>query len=370
MILSLIQLINFRRHINLSLNFSDKINYIVGINGIGKTSILEAIYFICTTKGYKSKSDGELLNFGEETFEVEGIFKNLVTHKARILYAAGNNRKNYLLDEKQVGKFHEIIGRFPVIILTPEDHNITQGLPAYRRKFVDSAISQINKLYLETLLGYNKILRHRAALLYRIREGGTKTLQEQLEVWNEKLVETGVEIINYRTRFIAEIYDYIKFSYQEIVKAEETPDIQYSFLEDYDGTNTNSRFYELLASRREEEIRRGTNQVGPHRDDFIFTVNARNLRNFGSQGQHKTFQIALKFAQYFYMKEKTGENPIFLLDDVFGELDLNRAVRISELLQQAGQVFITLTDFAKFNFLKLRQEDSLIKFEAGETVGA
>jgi DNA replication and repair protein RecF len=368
MILSLIHLKNFRRHINLSLNFSDKINYIVGINGIGKTSILEAIYYICTTKGYKSKSDGELLNFDEDSFEVGGVFNNLVKHKARIFYTTGSNRKNYLLDEKQVGKLHEIIGKFPVIVLTPEDHDITQGLPAFRRKFVDAAISQINKLYLETLLDYNKILRHRAALLYRIKENGTKSLQEQLEVWNEKLVETGVEIINYRKRFIAEIYDYIKFSYQEIVKTDEIPDIEYSFLEDYEGVEIGSRFYELLASRREEEVRRVTNQVGPHRDDFIFTVNGRNLRNFGSQGQHKTYQIALKFAQYFYMKEKTGEDPIFLLDDVFGELDLNRAIKISELLQQAGQVFITLTDFAKFNFLKLRQEDSVIKFGAGEAV--
>jgi DNA replication and repair protein RecF len=368
MILSLIHLKNFRKHINLSLNFSDKINYIVGINGIGKTSILEAIYFICTTKGYKSKSDGELLNFDEEILEVDGAFKNQVTHIARILYSAGNNRKNYILDEKQVARFQEIIGRFPVIILTPEDHNITQEQPAHRRKFVDAAISQSNKLYLETLLDYNKILKHRAALLYKFKENGNRSLLEQLDIWNEKLVEAGVQIINYRIKFVTEIYDYVNFSYHEIVNTDETPGIDYSYLEDCNGADITSRFSDLLELRKNEEIRRGINLVGPHKDDFIFTINGRNLRNFGSQGQHKTFQIALKFAQYFYMKEKAGEDPIFLLDDVFGELDLNRAIKISELLQQAGQVFITLTDFAKFNFLKLRHDDSVIKFEAGETV--
>lgn len=370
MTLSSILLKNFRKHINLSLSFSEKTNYIVGVNGIGKTSVLEAIYFICTTKGYKSKSDGELLNFDSENMEVEAAFKNHVSHVSRILYSKDSTRKNYLLDGKQVSKFHEIIGRFPVIILTPEDHNITQGLPSYRRKFIDAAISQTNKLYLETLLDYNKTLRHRASLLYRIRENRNKTLLDQLDVWNEKLLETGLQIIEYRKRFIDEIHDYVRFSYHEIVDTTEIPEIKYSFLEDYEDTEPAARFKQLLLSKKEEEIRRCMNLVGPHRDDFILIVNGHSLRNFGSQGQHKTFQIALKFAQYFYIKEKTGENPIFLLDDVFGELDLNRAVKISDLLQQAGQVFITVTDFANSDFLKVRQGDSVIKLEIGEAVGA
>ena len=147
---------------------------------------------------------------------------------------------------------------------------------------------------------------------------------------------------------------------------EEIPSIEYSYLEKYNNNNVDERFEELVKEKKDEELRRCINLVGPHRDDLIFEINNFNLKKFGSQGQNKTFQTALKFAEFFYLKDTTNKTPIFLLDDVFGELDAFRSVKISEYLRNVGQAFITLTDFANFSFLSKSENDSLIRLQNGK----
>ncbi len=370
MILSSIHLKNFRKHTELSLNFSNKINYLIGNNGIGKTTVLEAIYYLSTTRGYKTKSDAELITFEEKQLAVEGVFTNQNEQNARIYYDKEGNGKNYFLNGKRLSRNIEIIGKFPTVLLTPEDHAITQGQPANRRRLVDSTISQANRLYLETLIDYNKTLRQRSFLLHKIKERRSKQLIDELDAWTTKLVESGIQLINHRKVFITEFNDYISSSYTDIIETKEKPKITYSYLDDYNGENIRERFEELLKEKQEEEIRRTTNLVGPHREDYIFELNGYLLRYYGSQGQHKTFQIALKYSQYLYLKEKIGEEPIFLLDDVFGELDTSRAVKISNLLGHAGQTFITVTDFSNLNFISRNDNDSFIRMSEKETVYA
>lgn len=370
MVLSSIHLKNFRKHTELSLNFSNKINYLIGNNGIGKTTVLEAIYYICTTKGYKTKSDSEMIAFGEKQLAVEGVFNNTNEQRVRIYYDTEGNGKNYYLNGKQVSRNIDIIGKFPAVLLTPEDHAITQGLPAYRRKFVDSTISQANRVYLETLLDYNKTLRQRSFLLHKIKERRTKVLLDELDAWSAKMITTGEELINYRRKFLTEFNEYLIRSYKDIISTSEEPKATYSYLNDYDGDDIKEHFAKSLTEKKEEEIRRTTNLVGPHRDDYIFELNGYSLRSFGSQGQHKTFQIALKYSQYLYLKETIGVEPLFLLDDVFSELDTNRAVKISNLLGHAGQAFITVTDFSNLDFIKHKEEDSLIKLSERQAVNA
>ncbi len=370
MVLSSIHLKNFRKHSELSLNFSNKINYLIGNNGIGKTTVLEAIYYLCTTKGYKTKSDAELITFKEKQLAVEGVFTNQNEQGARIYYDIEGNGKNYFLNGKRLTRNIEIIGKFPAVLLTPEDHAITQGQPAYRRRLVDSTISQANRLYLETLLDYNKTLRQRSFLLRKIKERRSKQLIEELDAWTTKLVESGLQLINHRKVFIVEFNEYISRSYKDVIETNENPKVTYSCLDDYKGEDIKERFAEQLKEKQEEEIRRTTNLVGPHRDDYIFELNGYLLRYYGSQGQHKTFQIALKYTQYLYLKEKIGEEPIFLLDDVFGELDTDRAIKISNLLRHAGQTFITVTDFSNLSFINRDNNDSFIRMNERETVYA
>ena len=369
MILTGINLKNFRSHKNIAIQFSEKLNFIVGGNGQGKTSILESVFYLCTTKSHNS-SDNEVVRFNENDFEVAGSFRNITGNNIRVYYSLNENKKYYFKDNKQVTRYADIIGEFPVVILTPSDHAITQGAPADRRKFVDSVISQASDIYLNTLLDYNKTLRQRSSLLFQIRENRHNHLMDELKAWTQRLIDLGTKVINYRKKFIIEFEEYVKDSYKTMMNDEEQSRIKYSFLEDYKEADVEKRFNELIAERRDEEIKRAQNLVGPQRDDFVFEINDLNLKTFGSQGQHKTFQVVLRFAEFFYLKEITGKTPIFLLDDVFGELDANRAAKISGCLRQVGQAFITLTDFANFSFLHRNDEDKVIKLNSGQIVYA
>lgn len=361
MVLSSVSLKNFRSHLDSSLNFSNGLNYIIGGNGQGKTTILEAIYYLCTTKSNISRSDSEAVNFEKDIFQLIGTFKDITIDNAKIVYSSVENRKYYYLNEKIINKNADVIGKFPVVILSPADHAITQGPPSERRKLVDSIISQSSSSYLYNLIDYNKTLRHRASLLNKIRERRSTSDNKELDSWTEKLISAGVDIILQRVKFTDQYNNYLRKSYYQIMGSQEKPSIRYRYLEDSSEENIKVRFEHLLENKRQEEIRRGTNLAGPHRDDFIFEINNFNIKTFGSQGQNKTFQTALRFAEFFYLKDVSNKIPLFLLDDVFGELDMFRAVKISEYLRKVGQAFITLTDFANFSFLAKEENDSTIK---------
>lgn len=365
MVLSSLKLKNFRLHNFIELEFSGSLNYIVGNNGLGKTSVLESIYYLCTTKSFNAKSDSEVVRFGEENFEIDGKISGLTEDKVRVVYDIIDSKKYFYLNEKQINKSSEIIGKFPVVLLSPADHSITAGTPGERRKFIDSVISQASSTYLKNLLDYNRTLKHRSSLLTKIKENRYSINADELEAWTQRLIETGTELIEHRISFIKEFAGYVKESYKKIMDNEEQPGIEYYFLESSNQNEIKEQFISLLQDKREEESRRATNLVGPHRDDFIFYFNDKNLRTYGSQGQHKTFQTVLRFAEFFYLKDVTGKTPIFLLDDVFGELDASRANKISDYLKSVGQTFVTLTDFGNFKFLKKDNEDRLIKLGSG-----
>jgi len=360
MFLSSISLRNIRKHINTKIEFNNKLNYIVGGNGVGKTTILESIYYLCTTKSCVTSSDSEVVKIGQNSFSIQGYFTGLTNDNVQVSYSNSENKKVYLLNNKQVARFSAIIGKFPVVLLSPADHSITQGYPAERRRFVDSVISQASRTYLNLLIEYNRLLKQRSYLLNRIRENNGKETSE-LNAWNKKLVDTGVEIIVHRKDFVSEFESYIGESYQKILSNREEPNIRYYFLDGKCTDDYESCFEKQLNQREENEIRRGANLVGPHRDDFIFEINGISLKSYGSQGQHKTFQTVLRFAEFFYLKDKTGNSPLFLLDDVFGELDAERAAAISDYLSTVGQAVITLTDFGNISFLKMGSDDRVIK---------
>jgi DNA replication and repair protein RecF len=187
-----------------------------------------------------------------------------------------------------------------------------------------------------------------------------------LEAWTLKLIYSGTEIIKHRIKFISEFNIKVKESYNKIMGNAELPEVKYLYLEENSDNDIETIFKRQIEKKKEDELRRAANLCGPHRDDFVFQVNDMNLKSYGSQGQHKTFQTSLRFAQFFYLKERTGKTPIFLLDDVFGELDKDRSQKISEYLKSVGQVFITLTDFTNLSFLKREINDSLIYINGGQ----
>lgn len=370
MILERLALSNFRLHKNTELDFSENLNYIVGGNGQGKTTILEAMYFLCTTRSLNQASDNEALNFDERFFEITGAFRDTVKNKIRIYYDLDTNKKNVFLNDKQVNRASTLIGKFPVVTLTQSDHSITLGAPADRRKFVDSVISQSSETYLKILLEYNRTLRQRSSLLSQIKESNNRSLLSQLEAWTETLINSGSEIVKHRIKFIRTFQEYIENSYQRVMEGKEKPSVYYSFYGEQDESMIEEKFRDELKERYNDELRRATNLVGPHRDDFIFTINEHEIKKFGSQGQHKTFQIALRFGEFFYLKNIRSRVPIFLMDDVFGELDTNRSRKISEYLNDIGQAFITMTDFTNFEHLQKTENDLVLNVSNGKTAYA
>ncbi|MBN2571690.1 MAG: DNA replication and repair protein RecF [Ignavibacteriales bacterium] len=363
--LRFLKLINFRLHKNSFIEFSDNLNYIIGGNGQGKTSILEAIYYISTTKSYIASSDYEAVSFSENFFDIEGTVDDLTENKVKLNYNALSNKKEINLNDKNIYSAASIIGKFPIVIITQSDYKITLGAPADRRKFIDSIISQASETYLNLLLEYQKTLRQRSSLLNQIKETNNSDLFRQLDVWTETLVNRGTEIVKHRLKFIKSFNDYITACYSKIMNGAEKPIIKYSFNNCEDEEKVEPVFVEELDKLREQELRRATNLVGPHRDDFLFYVNDYELKSFGSQGQNKTYQIALKFGQFFFLKDVLGKTPMFLMDDVFGELDSYRANKISEYLNEIGQAFITLTDFSNFSHLNKSVNDKIINVTKG-----
>ncbi|MHC1737629.1 MAG: DNA replication/repair protein RecF [Ignavibacteriaceae bacterium] len=371
MTLKSLALKNFRIYNDTKIDFSPNINYLIGGNGQGKTSLLEAIYFMCTTKNFKSASDAELMRFSGEEYSVEGLFTNITDDSVRIYYSAAENRRTYSLNNKIVSRTSEIIGRFPIVLLTPQDHDITQGTPADRRKFFDSVISQSGSNYLLNLIEYGKILKNRSSLLNTITYSYRNDLLEELDAWDQKLVSVGSLIIIQRRNFIKEFLPFFFDAYKSVTKKDDIPGIKYSFLNNNNSSSDpepgdiEEKFRALLIQKRDDELKRVMNLVGPHRDEFVFALNNNQLRTFGSQGEHKTFQVALRFAQYFYLKEKLNRTPIILLDDVFGELEAKRASAISDHLQDLGQTFVTLTDFSNFSLFEKKSNNLIINIKDG-----
>lgn len=366
MVLKELALKNFRLHVNTVLKFSDNLNYIIGGNGQGKTTILEAIYYLCTTRSLGQSLDREAVTFDENYFEITGKFSDVTDNYVKLIYALENNKKNTLVNDKPVSRASELIGKFPVVTLVQSDHAITLGSPSERRKFVDSVISQSNQTYLNFLIEYNRTLRQRSSLLSRIKESYQKSLIDQLDAWTESLINTGTQIIKHRIKFCNEFIEYVEQAYDKVMKGTEKPGIEYLFFkEPNENREIEDIFREKIFNERDNELRRAVNLVGPHRDDFIFTINNMELRKFGSQGQHKTFQIALRFGEFFYIKEKLNKTPVFLMDDVFGELDTARAQKISEYLNEVGQAFITMTDFGRLDSINKSKNDLVVEVVKG-----
>ncbi len=349
-----IRLKNFRNHIDSYLECGSKANIILGDNGEGKTNLLEAVSYISLTKSFYASSDSVIVNIGQTMFQIEAnlVFDNGIKNKVNIGYDLTTGEKVYSINNRRIEKFSSVIGKFPIVFLSPENSNITFGGPAERRKFLDLVLSQSNQTYFDDLAEYRKIVRHRNKILSDARFLKNDPFP-LLEPWNEQLFRFGTRIMVRRRNFVNEFQDYIFSAYKKLVDLREVPSMEYipSFKT---GNLQNDElvlvdFKNELERKFKEELRLGSTLVGPHRDEISFKINGLELRKFASQGQHKTFFVALKIGEFFYLKERCRENPILLLDDVFSELDDNRAQQMLLLIENLNQTFITSTNFDIFD---------------------
>ena len=348
-----VHLENFRNHPLSDLEFGWSVNILQGKNGQGKTNIIEAISCLCLTKSFYAPSDATLVRFGEEGFAVDGLLADDagIEHRVRVAYSQGSGEKVFAVNGIRTEKLSSVIGMFPVVILAPESNAITLGGPSDRRKFVDLVLSQLSRSYFDDLIEYRQVLRQRNRVLGEAKQG--KTLRaEILDPWSQNLAAYGARIVFRRAQFLREFTGYVTQSYADIVKTREEPGMQYATVPAIEVNEPLDQIAEaLLVELREkqsEECRRGLSLVGPHRDDVVFQLNGVDLRKYASQGQHKTFLIALKMAEFCYLKEKREETPILLLDDVLSELDEDRSQRLLGHVTHLGQTVVTTTDGAAF----------------------
>lgn len=344
---------NFRNHAETSIRFSEGINALFGNNGQGKTNVLEAISFLSLTKSFYAANDATVLQFGKQIFSVEGriVSDAGIEHRVRVAYSRAGE-KVFTVNGAKPETLSSVIGRFPIVVLSPENNAITFGAPSERRRFLDVLLSQISRSYLEDVIEYRRALKQRNKLLLDAKLERVYT-EELIEPWTQSLAQLGSRIIAQRNAFVVEFRKYMVRSYQQLVQSDETPSIEYRTVDGVKGDSTAQEIATLMreeiGAKMYEERRRGTTLIGPHRDDLLFRINGISVQHYASQGQHKTMLVALKIAEFFYLRERRQEVPLFLLDDVFSELDERRARSLLETVSSLGQTFITTTDERVFH---------------------
>lgn len=334
-----ISLLQFKNYTNKAFEFSNKIIGICGKNGIGKTNILDAIHYLCFTKSYFSNTDTVNVQQHSKGFRIEGLFDNNEEEETAVCILRENNKKEFLINGNAYERFSQHIGRYPCVVIAPDDSVLITGTSEERRSFLDSVLSQLSAAYLQTLIQYNKVLQQRNSLLKSVADTGTidTTL---LHVLNKQLTDPGNFIFEKRVQFLVSFLPKVKRLYSEIAQKEEGLSIL------YDSRLQEAPFEELLTATETKDKLLQRTTIGIHRDDIILQLNGQPFKNIASQGQRKSLLFALKLTELEVINNEKKIAPVLLLDDVFEKLDEER---ISNLLtkvciENEGQVFITDTN--------------------------
>ncbi len=332
-----LNLFHFKNIEEAHLEFQGDIVCLLGKNGTGKTSLLDAIYYLSFTKSAINPSDGQNIRQGQSQFIVKGEFENEVkSHEVACAYQAGQ-KKIIREDGQDCTKFSDHVGRYPVVLIAPQDIELIWDGSEMRRKFFDTLISQLDKNYLENLIVYTNHLKQRNSLLRTFSESG-EVDYDLLASFDQKIIPSGNYIFSKRKQFTVDFLPFFKKHYQFLVSdSKEEVHIQYrSDLEKSD-------LADLLSKNLQRDILLQRTSSGIHRDDFEFLINTNELKKFGSQGQQKSFLIALKLAEFQCIADAKQFKPILLLDDIFDKLDDQRIHQLMLLVSQGtfGQLFIT-----------------------------
>lgn len=338
MILSKIQLIGFKNYEQAEAEFSHKFNCFTGNNGMGKTNMLDAIYYLSFCKSYYNPADNQNIKKDAPFFVIQGNYQ--LENETLEIYCGlkRNEKKQFKLNKKEYPRLSDHIGLLPLVMIAPEDAELIHGGSEVRRKFIDGVISQYNKQYLEQLLKYNRVLLQRNALLKSFYERNYFDIAA-LEIYDEQLSLSGNYLYQERALFFEKFNAIFNRTHYELTKAQEKVSMALN-----SGLNEFKMEDLLIKSLEKDKISQYTN-VGIHKDDLVFEIDGTAVKKFASQGQQKTFLVALKLAQYAFISEVKNKRPILLLDDVYDKLDETRLNSIMQHISSDafGQIFITDT---------------------------
>ncbi|WP_395042979.1 DNA replication/repair protein RecF [Flavobacterium sp.] len=338
MFLKKISLFNYKNFSEASFEFDAKINCFVGKNGIGKTNVLDAIYHLASGKSYFNPLAVQNIKHNEEFFVIDGEFEKANRNEQIVSSFKKGQKKILKRNGKAYEKFSDHIGFIPLVIISPADNDLIIEGSETRRKFIDNVISQLDLYYLQELIQYQKIISQRNALLKYFALNHVFE-NDTLSIYNEQLNGLGKNIFEKRKKFLEEFLPIFNKHHQAITNSEETVQLVYE-----------SHLFEaemilLLEQNLAKDRALQYTSVGIHKDDLAFQIDNHPIKKFGSQGQQKSFLIALKLAQFEFVKKQSGEKPILLFDDIFDKLDEFRVSKIVEMVNQEefGQLFISDT---------------------------
>ncbi len=334
-----LKLLNFKNYEEQSFDFCPKINCLTGLNASGKTNVLDAIYYLSFTKSYFTNVDSVSIRHGESFFAIHANYQNREKEPVAVsITFRKGEKKNIKWNDKLYTKLTHHIGRIPLVMISPYDRDLINEGSDVRRKYIDSVIAQFDSAYLSHLIRYNKVLKQRNALLKQYY-APTEKEKNAIALWNPRLAQLGTEIFEKRKRFIEMYIPVFQKYFALISEGKEQVSL------DYRSDLSDGNLEDLLASSIDDDIRLHYTVKGIHKDDLRFKIEGFPVKRFGSQGQQKSFVIALKLAQFEYIYNITGIKPILLMDDIFDKLDEERVKQLITMVKQDnfGQIFITDT---------------------------
>jgi len=330
---------NYKNFSEIKFNFDSKIICFTGMNGVGKTNIVDAIYHLSYTKSYFNSIQADNIKHDQEYMSISGVYEEDNKEEKIVLSLKRNEKKVLIKNGKKYKKFIDHIGLIPAVIISPVDRNLITDGSDIRRKFVDGIISQSNKDFLFNLIEYNRTLKQRNKAL-KLFFNDKKKLVSTLEIYNFKLSKLGLNIYKKRNDFLKEFIPIFKNRYFELSSNKEQVDIDYK-----SDLSSKEEFAKILINSLENDLRYKYTTRGIHKDDLLFLKDKNSVKKFASQGQQKSFLIALKLAQFDYLS-KGNKKPILLLDDIFDKLDDIRVEQIIKLVNDDhfNQIFVTDTN--------------------------
>lgn len=323
------------------MNFDEKINIIYGDNAQGKTNILESMYVCATSKSHRGSKDREIIRFDNDESHIKvNVKKNDMNYRID-MHLKKNKPKGIAVNGIPIKRAVELFGILNIVFFSPEDLNIIKNGPSERRRFIDMELSQLDKIYLDCLINYNKVVNQRNSLLKEYAFSGREDIISSLDIWDIQLVKYGNDVIKSREKFVKEINDLVKSIHTKLSGDREQLEII------YEPCVKEQDFESELVRVRDRDLKFKCTNIGPHKDDMCFLINGMDVRKYGSQGQQRTAALSLKLAEIELVKQIIHDTPVLFLDDVLSELDSRRQ---NFLLDSIGniQTMITCTGLDEF----------------------
>jgi len=361
MFLSHLKIRNFRNLAAVDLDLSAGVNLFFGPNAQGKSALLEAVSYLATSTSHRTRRDDELIRWGEEAAYVRGQLAG--GPEEALEFGLSREGKQVKVAGERLKRICDLYGRLRVVLFVPEDLEIVSGGPSERRRFIDLTLAQVESGHITHLQEYQQVLRSRNQLLKRAE--GRRFDPDELASWDHQLVEAALPVFEARRQALEELAEDLERFHRQMTDGAETLRVDYQCsARSGEDQPLKQAYREQLAASRERDLQLGSTCLGPHRDDLRFTLDGRDLRAFGSQGQRRTSVLALRLAELEWLRRKTGQHPLMLLDDVIYEMDEGRRGHFFKAIEQGGQALITATELE--HLAPLAPRAKLFRVSGGE----